>query len=165
MNKIFLLVASVMFFLVGTSHAHEQKAALTRIVFNERSGNVEVMHRLSLHDAEHAVKALWGSINLENDAEATQKFSNYVRSRFILTRENGQVIDLLPVGQEIDGSYLWVYHETQITDQFSSFTAENRILQEFWVDQSNLVNVEYKNSRQSYIFDAQTPKHRIVLDF
>ena len=37
---------------------HQQKEAITRILFNPRTGNIEVMHRFLLHDAEHAVRQL-----------------------------------------------------------------------------------------------------------
>ena len=39
--------------------AHEMKSAITKVLFNQRTGNIEVMHRFYVHDAEHAVKSCW----------------------------------------------------------------------------------------------------------
>ncbi|MDG1816469.1 MAG: hypothetical protein P8H22_10245, partial [Glaciecola sp.] len=36
--------------------AHQQKSGLTTVLFNPRTNNIEVMHRVYMHDAEHAVK-------------------------------------------------------------------------------------------------------------
>jgi len=157
MNKfrfIFFFINSLLLFIGNGAFAHEQREALSKIIFNERSGNVEIMHRISLHDAEHAAKALWGVLNLETEKEARLNFSNYVRSRFFLRNNAGEKISLSPIGQEIEGPYLWVYHETPITDEMQTFTIENRILHEFWDDQSNLVNVERNDERKSFIFKA-----------
>ena len=38
--------------------AHQQKVALSSIAHNPRTGLLEVVHRVPLHDAEHALEAL-----------------------------------------------------------------------------------------------------------
>ena len=45
--------------LMSTSEAHQQKNAVTRILFNENTGNIEVM-RFFIHDAEHAAGLIFG---------------------------------------------------------------------------------------------------------
>ena len=42
------------------SAAHQQKTAVTRILFNDSTGNIEVMHRFFIHDAEHAAGVVFG---------------------------------------------------------------------------------------------------------
>ena len=51
-------IAIVILLLAAPLSAHQQKEAITRVLFNPRTGNIEVMHRFLLHDAEHAVKEL-----------------------------------------------------------------------------------------------------------
>ena len=53
--SIFLLVSLVAMSMASRSLAHEQKVALTDIFYNERTGNLEIAHRISLHDAENAL--------------------------------------------------------------------------------------------------------------
>lgn len=43
-------------FFSAQLQAHQIKAAITTVLFNQRTENIEVMHRFNLHDAEHAVK-------------------------------------------------------------------------------------------------------------
>jgi hypothetical protein len=43
--------------LWASATAHQQKIALTSIAHNDRTGLLEVIHRVPLHDAEHALEA------------------------------------------------------------------------------------------------------------
>ena len=84
-----LLPAIVMMLSVlagnGQALAHEMKTALTRVLFNTRSGNLEVMHRFYVHDAEHGVKELFDkSADLLNSEQTQQTFSQYVSEHFAL---------------------------------------------------------------------------------
>ncbi len=53
------LYALLLFMACGHAAAHQQKIAITTVLFNPRTQNIEIMHRFNLHDAEHAVKALF----------------------------------------------------------------------------------------------------------
>lgn len=157
MNRIVAFFALVFCLFGGTAGAHEQKAALTKVVFNDRTSNIEVMHRLSRHDAEHAARALWEGADLE-DPETLRNLANYVRSRFSLANELGDALTLSVVGEEIDDVYLWVYHEAPIDPKLGKLTIENRILFEFWDDQSNLVNLEIEGNVFSHTFSQRAAR-------
>ena len=45
--------------MVTSALAHQQRAAITKVLFNKNTGNLEVMHRFFLHDTEHAVQMLF----------------------------------------------------------------------------------------------------------
>ena len=49
------LYALLFFVACGQAVAHQQKIAITTVLFNPRTENIEIMHRFNLHDAEHAV--------------------------------------------------------------------------------------------------------------
>ena len=36
--------------------AHEMKSAITKVLFNQRTGNVEIMHRFYVHDDKRNTK-------------------------------------------------------------------------------------------------------------
>ena len=60
------------------AQAHQIKAAITTVLFNPRTENIEVMHRFNLHDAEHAVKALFDKhADIMDDIETQQQFADY----------------------------------------------------------------------------------------
>ena len=157
MNRIVAFFALAFCFFSGPANAHEQKAALTKVVFNDRTNNIEVMHRLSRHDAEHAARDLWEGADLE-DPQTLRNLANYVRSRFSLANGLGDDVTLTVVGEEIDDVYLWVYHEAPIDPKLGKLTIENRILFEFWDDQSNLVNLEIDGNVFSHTFSQRAAR-------
>ncbi len=139
------------------SFAHQQKTAVTRILFNENTGNIEVMHRFFIHDAEHAASMVFSkSQNLMESAASRELFSNYVINRFALAAEDelgvSTELDLSYVGEEIDGQFLWVYQETIQRPDVRALSVINLALRDVWPDQANLVNVERDGEVHSMSF-------------
>lgn len=133
--------------------AHQQKEAITRVLFNPRTGNIEVMHRFLVHDAEHAMQALFGkSANLLASEPDQQQFASYVLARFSLLDQNAAPLPLKPVGHELDGKHLWVYSEAPVPDDLTGLTITHTALRDIWHDQTNLVNVERDGEVRSAIF-------------
>lgn len=138
--------------------AHEQKAALTDILYNERTGNLEIAHRISLHDAEHSLYRATGlNADLIQSAEARTAFAKYAATRFELNTENKTALPLTLVGQEIEDGYLWVYQETAIPDPVDrSFYVENRILHDVVNGQVNTVNLRYRSNVATLVFEPDS---------
>ncbi len=133
--------------------AHQQKESITRVLFNERTGNIEVMHRFLLHDAEHATRRLFGTkADLLGKPEDCDRFEEYVHGRFVLLDQHGTPLDLNSVGNEIDGEFLWVYAEAPIPEDLTTITLSHQALREIWPEQTNLVNVERDGSVKSAVF-------------
>jgi hypothetical protein len=163
--------------VAAPSFAHQQKTAVTRLLFNANSGNLEVMHRLFLHDAEHAASVVFGEKqDLIESADSRALFGSYVVNRFAiaLADEASTPVELRYLGEEIDGQYLWVYQEAvgfiedfaeQRTGSLvdgSSVNGEERpsalflvnsVLRDVWPEQANLVNVERAGRIASITFD------------
>ncbi len=151
---LFLLMALP---LVGS--AHQQKTAVTRILFNPNTGNIEVMHRFFVHDAEHAASLIFGERQtLMESAESRQLFASYVMNRFSVQANfaNGDEKDLALqyVGEEIDGQFLWVYQEIPVEEGIAALTIVNVALRDVWPDQSNLVNIERDGEIYSLTFQG-----------
>lgn len=139
--------------------AHQQKTAVTRILFNPNTGNIEVMHRFFVHDAEHAASLIFGERQaLMESAESRELFSSYVINGFAVEAhyEDGSTaeLDLTLLGSEIDGQYLWVYQEIPQTEMVVAMTIVNLGLRDVWADQSNLVNIERAGRVYSLTFDG-----------
>ncbi|MEM6915331.1 MAG: DUF6702 family protein [Verrucomicrobiota bacterium] len=162
-----LLAAASLFHVafVFCAQAHEQKTALTDLLFNERTGNLEIAHRISIHDAEHVLRRLGQkSEDLIHSEEAQSRFAEYVTNEFLLKRKDGTTFDLLLVGQEIEGGHLWVYQEIAIAElDEGSFAIHNSILHDEVKDQVNTVNVRSHSDVTTFIFTAgsedKTYKH------
>ncbi len=163
----FLLMCVLMLSIWGggplSALAHQQKVAISQILFNPQSGNIEVTHRLYFHDAEHAVQEEWGSADLTANDEDMEKLALYVRSNFIFSLE-GEPLALKPVGVEIDGPYVWIYDEIEIPKKrIKAITIENYILRDVWESQANLVNLEVGKFRESAFFTGEDKAKTIEL--
>ena len=168
-----VLMRSCLLLLMGVLSmpisAHQQKAAITRILFNPRNGNIEVMHRFFVHDAEHAARLVFGKRqSLMESAESRQLFSSYVMNRFAITVMLGDgssdKLRLQYVGEEIDGQFLWVYQEAFRTEGIDGMTIVNLALRDVWTDQSNLVNIEHHGQIHTLTFAGNTGELSIDLD-
>ncbi len=133
--------------------AHQQKEAITTVLFNTRTGNIEVMHRFLLHDAEHAVKILrQSSADLIGSAADQDWFADYVFRCFSLHDQDDRLLPLSPVGHEIDGRFFWVYAETPVSPDINALTIRHDALRDIWTEQVNLVNVERAGQTRSVAF-------------
>ena len=155
--------------VLSIGEAHQQKNAVTRILFNENTGNIEVMHRFFIHDAEHAAGLIFGERQmLAESRESRELFSSYVINRFSIEasfREgNSEVLGLSYVGEEVDGQFLWVYQEIPAQDDITAFTIVNLTLRDVWSDQSNLVNIERDGRIYSLTFDGSAEVLTVKLD-
>ena len=145
--------------------AHQGKEAVTRVLFNDRTGNIEVMHRFLVHDAEHAARELMGAeADILASSETRDRFAAYVSERFSLSDQTGTPLPLRLLGHEIEGRYLWVYSETPIPDALDALTMTHDALRDVWPEQVNLVNVDRDGATQSALFAGGTPSLTIDLE-
>jgi hypothetical protein len=148
-----LLAAS----LVSQAYGHEMNAGLTKVVFNPRSGNIEVMHRFYVHDAEHAVKQLFDkSADLLNSAQTQQVFNQYVSEHFAIASLSGETISLTLLGGQLDGRFFWVYQEAAMPAKLDGLRVKHSSLQALWPAQLNTVNIEGRGAVMSLNFDSKT---------
>ncbi|GGW91408.1 DUF6702 family protein [Alteromonas halophila] len=135
------------------SHAHQIKAAITTVLFNPRTENIEIMHRFNLHDAEHAVKALFDkSADIIADKQTQQAFADYVARHFVLLNSDKQPLPLKPVGFETEGKFFWVYQETAQPPELAGLKIRHDALRDLWPTQVNTLNVEGKGDLQTLTF-------------
>ncbi|WP_137168560.1 DUF6702 family protein [Salinimonas lutimaris] len=125
------------------AQAHQIKAAITTVLFNPHTKNIEVMHRFNLHDAEHAVKALFDKqADILDDPNTQQHFAQYVVKRFSLLDAQGESLGLKTVGYETEGKFFWVYQETEQPPALEGLQIRHDALRDLWPSQVNTLNVE-----------------------
>jgi hypothetical protein len=139
--------------------AHQQKLANTNVLFNERTGQIEISHRLYVHDAEHAIKAIAKEdYDLYSQATARTKLANYVADRFsVVLGEASSSTDAKLVGSETEGNFFWVYQVMPIPESFLQgddldITISNNILMDMIPSQTNMVYVEYLSFFKTLVF-------------
>ena len=143
---------------------HSQNTAVTEDLFNPRSGMIEVAHRFSLHDAEAAVfDAAGARRDLAVSSEAQAAFASYVASRFALGGADGAEIELVVLGTEVEGAFLWVYQEGDVPPETSELRVRHAALQDVWPQQINQVNVKRGDMRKTLVFVAGAGEQRASL--
>lgn len=163
-NKALQLALVALLLLSTSAMAHQKKEAITRLVFNERTGNIEVMHRFLLHDAEHAAKRLFGGeADIINDVATQKQFGDYVRGQFSLSDRHGAELTLKDVGEETEGAFIWVYAEHPIPEGLDGLRMRHDALRELWPDQVNLVNIERNGQVSTLLF--QKGAKELTTDF
>jgi hypothetical protein len=156
MNKIIYWVTGTLLFAAFSLCAHQQKSAISTVLFNPQTKNIEIMHRFRVHDAEHAVKQIFNKNADIIDSKKTQEeFGHYVNQRFNLFDGNGQSMPLKMVGVELDGQFFWVYQETalaSISSPLENMTVRHDALRDIWPEQVNTINIEGKGELQTLTF-------------
>lgn len=145
--------------------AHQQKAALTQVLFNPRSETIEVVHRFYLHDAEQAVQILFGAdADIHGKEDTRFTMARYTVGKFSLWNEQDQPIELGLVGFEIEGNFFYVYQESEAKQNVEALTLRHDALRDIWPEQMNTVNVEGKGPVQTVLFDGENALQVVVLD-
>lgn len=148
-----VLAALLLCMAVVPAIAHQQKTAISTILFNPRTQNIEVMHRFNVHDAEHAVRHIFGKkADIIGSKKTQQEFSEYVAQRFSMARESKEPIPLKSVGYEIDGQFFWVYLETRQPAKLDNLVISHNALRDLWPSQINTINIEGKGELQTLTF-------------
>ncbi|MBE0370245.1 DUF6702 family protein [Pseudoalteromonas aurantia] len=148
-----LLIMSLLF-VSSSGVAHQLKSAKTTVHINRVNGHVEVLHRYYVHDVEHAAEVLFGTnTDIFTNMEAQKRFADYVSEHVHFKVAGGKRLSLVNLGTHIDGPFFIVYQETQSSGKHAIVSMQNRVLQDIWPEQINMVYFEEKNSIRSLHFD------------
>lgn len=159
-----LLSVLLALMLAIPANAHQQKTAITIIEHNERSGRIEVVHRIPLHDAEHALKLRGDPApDIIEDLESRRAFVRYAAERFSILVEGAQ-LDLTLIGSEIEGGSLIFYQEGASPGVGAELVVQSQVLTDIWARQVNRVNVGGGTSPQTLVFTGGEPPKAAVLN-
>ena len=160
--RIIVLLSVLLF--SSASLAHQLKNSVTTVLFNQRTGHIELMHRFYLHDTEHAVEDLFGNqADMLKHADDQQKFADYVAEQVAITDPNDQPLQLSNVGFEVDGKFFWVYQEAAMPKQpLKGLKMTHGALHELWPAQINMVNIEGKGKVRTLYFERQNQWHSVT---
>ncbi|MGB1263424.1 MAG: DUF6702 family protein [Cognaticolwellia sp.] len=146
------MLISGLLFAAPYAMAHQQKSAISTVSFNPRTQNIEIMHRFRMHDAEHAVKHIFGKdADIISSTKTKAQFSNYVHQHFAMLA-NGSPLQLSQVGYENDGQFFWVYQETVEPPKLENLSIRHNALRDIWPSQVNTINIEGKGKLQTMTF-------------
>ncbi|KAF7764787.1 hypothetical protein PCIT_b0856 [Pseudoalteromonas citrea] len=148
-----VLIGAFLLWLPLNSHAHQLKAALSTVVVNEASGELELTHRYYLHDVEHAVAHLFGD-EVDIFSADQHKFVKYVHAHIRLKQPNGQILPLRNIGARIKKPFFFVYQQSVLPDNIAQLSMQNTVLRDVWCTQINMVNFKIQNVTRTLHFDG-----------
>ncbi len=133
--------------------AHRKKQALTTISWNQTTKNLEVIHDVFAHDAEHALARL-GLIDKPDITGLRERaiLAKYIMEHFSLSRINGKKINLSIVGAEVDSTIANIYMEANPRKKPKGLLIKNTIFQDVFYDQTNQVNIDFGQMVQTFVF-------------
>ncbi|MEM1133726.1 MAG: DUF6702 family protein [Pseudomonadota bacterium] len=161
MTRLLIVIAALL--LAMPVAAHQQKITISTVSHNPRTEMLEVVHRIPLHDAEHALEAQgMRAPDIVTDIESRRAFANYVAENFSIS-SRGEVIALTLLGTEIEGGNLIVLQEGTSPGPGAELLVHSQILSNIWSRQENLVNLESGTSVNTLIFRAGDPAKSAML--
>lgn len=149
----------------GGALAHQQKIAITTVALNARTGMIEIMHQVPLHDAEHALTAQGiRNPDIIGSSKSREQFAAYVTRRFLIAVD-GTAVTPAYVGSEITGGSLWVYQEIPAPAAGkAALRINSQILTDIWARQENRVNIGGGTRPQTLLFKAGDPAREAMLN-
>lgn len=146
-----LLLAPI---FAGPLLAHQQKITITTVAVNPRTGMIEVVHQVPVHDAEHALTVQGVRLpDIVGSAKSREDFARYVTTRFLL-EVDGEPVALGYVGSEISGGSLMVYQEAPAPKGDVPVRVNSQVLTDVWARQENRVNLGSGTRVETFIFTA-----------
>lgn len=127
-------------------HAHRMKAGATEIAVNERSGEMEIIHRVYAHDLLEAL----GDLEMEeadflSSPSGLQQVEDLVRAEFRVAEGDGRLLNLSYIGAELDGEFAWIYFTAPVPEDTSSFVVDNDLLSTAFEDQVMMTNFRFNS--------------------
>ena|SRR6056297_2635775 len=158
-----LLALLAAFILAVPAAAHQQKITITTMMHNPRTQMLEIVHRVPLHDAEHALQTQgMKAPDIINDIASRRAFARYIANRFSVAEEDGPIA-LTLLGSEVEGGNLLVYQEAHSPGRGAELLVQSQILADVWSRQENRVNAGTGADTQTAIFRAGDPAKTVLL--
>ena len=149
--------------LSAPASAHRQKKAQSTIEWNHDSSSLEITHILHRHDAEQALAAIGKLDNPDlSSLKSRAILALHIAEQFSLSDSEQNPINIEIIGAENSGQNIYVYFEAKLKASPVGLLIKNSILQDFYADQINHVNVHFGNEIKSAVF-ARGDKAKKVL--
>lgn len=144
--RLILAVMAGAALVAAPVHAHRMKAGATEIAVNERSGEMEIIHRVYAHDLLEAL----GDLEMEeadflSSPSGLQQVEDLVRAEFRVAEGDGRLLNLSYIGAELDGEFAWIYFTAPVPEDTSSFVVDNDLLSNAFEDQVMMTNFRFNS--------------------
>ncbi|MEM8798523.1 MAG: DUF6702 family protein [Pseudomonadota bacterium] len=147
-----LAVTVALFLGAVSAYGHNFHTVLSTISLNERTGNLEIVQELTLHDLMPVLIALSGDQALTIDSEGAEIMVRDYLNRNFRLRFGKTDAAIEWIGMEADIDTLTTYQQVTWPGEREPITVENRVLADAYSDQVNTLTLVVGDAAKSYSF-------------
>jgi hypothetical protein len=143
---------------------HDFHASVTQMQYNPQEKAFEISIRIFTDDLEKALaKEVGKTVDLSSKAKNDPLLEKYIRAHFTYLNPQRQVKPFNYVGHEVEDDANWLYLEMPYDETFQGGVMRQNVLMELFDDQVNMVNVQYKGQKKTFVFRKNQPIQAISL--
>ncbi len=170
MRIVKLIVITLLVCLFGKpALAHKLNAAETSISYNQRTKNLEIVHRFFMHDVNHLIQAYYKN-KTDKPLEGVDEtlFTDYIieNTKLNLIDKNGEKLTYSYIGSEQDGKHYFIYQEvsSNLVKPLAEVEIDVTTMQNKWKPKYWLFNISLKDKFQnSFVLDSNSYKKALAL--
>jgi len=146
---------------IRNSHFHKFHVSVTQIEYNQKEQSAEITIRVFADDLEtalsqHAKRPIKiDPAKANKDKQLGETVIAYLRDRFQLKTLAGRPVKLGWVGLEWQADMFWLYVEGKLPNGLEGAQLRNKVFQELFEDQVNIVNSKIDGKQIGLMFDPK----------
>ncbi|GAB3756567.1 hypothetical protein GCM10028817_26830 [Spirosoma pomorum] len=132
--------------------------------YNPQEKAFEISIRIFTDDLEKTLaKEVGKPVDLSVKAKNDPLLEKYIRAHFTYLNPQRQAKPFTYVGHEVEDDANWLYLEMPYDEAFQGGVMRQNILMEVFDDQVNMVNIQYKGQKKTFVFRKNQPIQAISL--
>lgn len=133
---------------------HPFHVSVTDIVFDERSGAIQISSRIFTDDLENALRQMSGnpSFDILEDPKVSDRLIGQYFAKMLKLTLDDKVQEVIYLGSEVEGDAHWCYLEISGIKPPAKVVLEFDLLHELFDDQRNMVHFRGQKTR-TFILD------------
>ena len=142
---------------------HRFHTTLTRIDYNAKEKNFEIIIKMFTHDLMPLLEKRGGKrLDLEKSPEADKLILEYINENFILSDKNNAAKTLKWIGKDFDTDEVRVYLETDSTQNLEGYKLKNTLFFADFPEQANIVVCHYDGKKADLLYKVGDKVKEIV---
>jgi len=149
-------------FSIGRNpHIHKFHVSVTQIEYNSKEQSAEISLRVFADDLENALSqhakrpVKIDPATANKDKQLGETILAYLRDRFQLKTRAGRLVKLSWVGMENHADMIWLYVEGKLSEGMEGAQLRNKVFQELFEDQVNIVNSKIDGKQVGLMFKVK----------
>lgn len=142
--------------------AHKFYVSTTQIEYAEEEQSLQIISKIFIDDIEAVLQKRYNKPQLELASKKETKADEALLKEYILKKlkiwVNQKPQDLIYLGKEYDIDIVKVYLEIKNVSSLKTLTVENKLLQDMFPEQQNIIHFKWDKTRESLLLDKDNPK-------